>query len=68
MDRWSALSPDRDLMRKTNPRFVLRQWVLEEVIKKVEAAYGQTVLQNVLTMALDPTGTVFSVVVRVDIL
>ena len=37
-------------MRGANPRFVLRQWVLEEVIKKVEedAKSGRRVLAKVL--------------------
>lgn len=37
-------------MRAANPRFVLRQWVLEEVIKKVEAdaKSGRRVLRKVL--------------------
>ena len=28
-------------MRSVNPRFVLRQWVLEEVIKSVEGDVGE---------------------------
>lgn len=37
-------------MRGANPRFVLRQWVLEEVIRKVEkdAKSGRRVLRKVL--------------------
>lgn len=36
--------------RKCNPRFVLRQWVLEEVIKKVDEDYitGKRILAKVL--------------------
>lgn len=43
-------------MRAANPRFVLRQWVLEEVIKKVEddANTGKRVLAKVLHMACNP--------------
>lgn len=43
-------------MRAANPRFVLRQWVLEEVIKKVEtnADVGKRVLAKVLKMACSP--------------
>ncbi|KAL4064500.1 hypothetical protein J3A83DRAFT_4360991 [Scleroderma citrinum] len=39
-----------------NPRFVLRQWVLEEVIKKVEAdpENGKHVLAKVMKMACSP--------------
>ena len=52
---WEATGPDvdaqrEDAARKANPRFVLRQWVLEEVIKKVEAdtESGKRVLRKVL--------------------
>ncbi|KAI0087284.1 hypothetical protein BDY19DRAFT_986070 [Irpex rosettiformis] len=43
-------------MRDANPRFVLRQWVLEEVIKKVEqdTKSGRRVLGKVLQMACSP--------------
>ncbi|KAG8841955.1 hypothetical protein FRC20_004712 [Serendipita sp. 405] len=43
-------------MLSANPRFVLRQWVLEEVIKKVEAdvVSGRRVLAKVLQMASRP--------------
>jgi len=39
-----------------NPRFVLRQWVLEEVIKKVEKDpdSGKKILGKVLQMACNP--------------
>ncbi|KAF9263247.1 UPF0061-domain-containing protein [Marasmius fiardii PR-910] len=42
--------------KRANPRFVLRQWVLEEVIKKVETDVdnGKTVLGKVLQMACSP--------------
>ena len=42
--------------RAANPRFVLRQWLLEEVIKKVEADAegGRGVLAKVLQMACSP--------------
>jgi len=42
--------------RKANPRFVLRQWVLEEVIKKVEDNHetGKRILAKVLEMASNP--------------
>lgn len=41
-------------MRGANPRFVLRQWVLEEVIKKVEqdTRTGKRVLRKVLQVSL----------------
>ena len=51
-DHWGA---DADMEREreaksANPRFVLRQWVLEEVIKKVEtdAESGKRILRKVL--------------------
>ncbi|KAF9000596.1 hypothetical protein BDQ17DRAFT_1359195 [Cyathus striatus] len=57
---WSN-SEDVDEVRKlemkaANPRFVLRQWVLEEVIKKVErdADSGKRVLAKVMQMASYP--------------
>ncbi|KIP04387.1 hypothetical protein PHLGIDRAFT_120748 [Phlebiopsis gigantea 11061_1 CR5-6] len=42
--------------RAANPRFVLRQWVLEEVIKKVEEDMdnGKRILAKVLQMACYP--------------
>ncbi|OCH95411.1 UPF0061-domain-containing protein [Obba rivulosa] len=46
----------RQTARAANPRFVLRQWLLEEVIKKVEedAQSGKRVLRKVLQMACNP--------------
>ena len=43
-------------MRAVNPRFVLRQWVLEDVIKKVErdSNSGKRVLAKVMHMACNP--------------
>ncbi|KAH9928639.1 uncharacterized protein B0H18DRAFT_1084394 [Fomitopsis serialis] len=43
-------------MRAANPRFVLRQWVLEEVIKNVERDVdsGKRLLAKVLQMACNP--------------
>ena len=41
-------------MRKTNPHFVLRQWVLEEVIKRVTQHTSDPILKDVLHMALHP--------------
>ncbi|TFY52835.1 hypothetical protein EVG20_g10382 [Dentipellis fragilis] len=42
--------------KKYNPRFVLRQWVLEEVIKKVEGDLdsGKRILSKVMQMACEP--------------
>jgi uncharacterized protein YdiU (UPF0061 family) len=44
-------------MRKVNPRFVLRQWVLEETIKKLEEGEGlerRRVLGHILKVRSDP--------------
>lgn len=51
---WQALR-EKDA-RLANPRFVLRQWVLEEVIAKVEAdaQNGRCVLAKVMQMACNP--------------
>ncbi|KAJ3873473.1 hypothetical protein F5051DRAFT_122212 [Lentinula edodes] len=42
--------------KKTNPRFVLRQWVLEEIIKRVEGdpEKGKRQLAKVMHMACNP--------------
>ena len=54
-DHWDGVEGDADAAREreaksANPRFVLRQWLLEEVIKKVEvdAESGKRVLGKVL--------------------
>lgn len=54
-DHWHGEAADVDAAREketkgANPRFVLRQWLLEEVIKKVEtdAESGKRVLAKVL--------------------
>jgi len=59
-DEW-ATGDDWDTEREkaakgANPRFVLRQWVLEEVIKKVEgdAESGKKMLGKVLQMCCNP--------------
>jgi len=43
-------------MKNVNPRFVLRQWLLEEVIRKVErdSDSGKRVLAKVMHMACNP--------------
>ncbi|KAH6909030.1 hypothetical protein BKA70DRAFT_1277239 [Coprinopsis sp. MPI-PUGE-AT-0042] len=43
-------------MKAANPRFILRQWLLEEVIKAVERDHdtGKRVLAKVLQMACNP--------------
>lgn len=54
-DNESGNDPDarRDAVRQANPRFVLRQWVLEEVIAKVErdADSGKRVLAKVMQVS-----------------
>ncbi|KAF8812987.1 UPF0061-domain-containing protein [Phlegmacium glaucopus] len=58
---WTAASVDIDTerekeMKSVNPRFVLRQWLLEEVIGKVErdSDSGKRVLAKVMHMACNP--------------
>lgn len=51
-----ALSAEkrREGMRAHNPRFILRQWVLEEAIKRLEEKDDVHFLQKVLHMATNP--------------
>ena len=58
-DYWDGEAADVDAAREketkgANPRFVLRQWLLEEVIKKVETdtESGKHVLARVLEVSL----------------
>lgn len=49
----------RQRMNMVNPKFVLRQWILEEVIKKTTSEKGigvknKKMLDTVLTMSLEP--------------
>ncbi|GAA5889466.1 hypothetical protein JCM6882_007038 [Rhodosporidiobolus microsporus] len=55
-DGADAASTRRQRMDAVNPRFTLRQWVLEETIRKVdkEGAAGVEQLERVLDMALNP--------------
>lgn len=55
-DEWSSRAERLEEMRKVNPRFVLRQWVLEEVIAKVEKDpdTGKGVMAKVLQMTCSP--------------
>lgn len=64
---WVSASSDSDWQgqrekeaRLANPRFVLRQWVLEEVIAKVEAdrQNGRHVLAKVMQVSNRPTASV----------
>ncbi|KXN91709.1 UPF0061 protein C20G4.05c [Leucoagaricus sp. SymC.cos] len=51
-----AAEERKEEMRLANPRFVLRQWVLEDVIKRVErdSTSGKRVLAKVMHMACNP--------------
>ncbi|KAK0481467.1 hypothetical protein IW261DRAFT_1550610 [Armillaria novae-zelandiae] len=55
-DEWSSQAERLEEMRTANPRFILRQWVLEEVIAKVEKDpdTGKRVMAKVLQMACSP--------------
>ena len=49
----------RERMNKVNPKFVLRQWILEEVIKNTKSEKGvgvenKEMLEMVLKMSLEP--------------
>lgn len=55
-DEWAAADFDAErekAAKSANPRFVLRQWVLEEVIKKVEndTGTGKKILAKVLQVS-----------------
>jgi len=53
---WESESSRQTAMKGVNPRFVLRQWVLEDVISKVESdpQAGKRILAKVLQMACKP--------------
>ncbi|KAK0233872.1 hypothetical protein IW262DRAFT_1452426 [Armillaria fumosa] len=55
-DEWFSPAERLEEMKKANPRFILRQWVLEEVIAKVEKDpdTGKRVMAKVLQMACSP--------------
>ncbi|KAI0049779.1 UPF0061-domain-containing protein [Auriscalpium vulgare] len=55
-DADAALEKWAERVRAANPRFVLRQWVLEEVIARVEAdaESGKRVLGKIMQMASSP--------------
>lgn len=44
----------RDAMKKVNPNFVPRGWILDEVIKRVEKDGERDVLRRIMNMALHP--------------
>lgn len=50
----TAIEQRQAVMRDHNPNFVLRNWVLDEVIQAVEADPTSPVLGEVLTMATTP--------------
>ncbi len=51
--KWRKEGVDYDAMKRVNPKFVLRQWVLEQVIKDVEEGNTE-MLAQVLAMSQDP--------------
>lgn len=61
LDRENSTDDDarRERMKVVNPRFLLRQWVLEEVVKSAKNKKGfgvenKEMLDHVLRMALEP--------------
>ncbi|CAG8982380.1 hypothetical protein HYALB_00007502 [Hymenoscyphus albidus] len=44
----------QDAMKKVNPKFIPRSWVLDELIKRVEKGGEREILGKVLNMALNP--------------
>ena len=44
----------RERMKAANPRFILRQWILEDVIARLENDNDLTYLNKVLDMATNP--------------
>ena len=50
----SSLADRRQRIAAANPRFILRQWVLEEAIKRLEQKNDVAFLQRVLDMATKP--------------
>ena len=41
-------------MKRVNPKFIARGWVLDEVIQKVEHGHDKDVLKRIMRMASDP--------------
>ncbi|GAA94827.1 uncharacterized protein L969DRAFT_54791 [Mixia osmundae IAM 14324] len=50
----SSLPSRTERMRLVNPRFVLRQWILEETIKRLEQDKDTAFLERVLAMSVSP--------------
>lgn len=46
--------PRQEAMKKVNPKFIPRSWVLDELIKRVEKGGEREILDKVLNMALNP--------------
>ncbi|KAI1269340.1 hypothetical protein F5Y18DRAFT_369536 [Xylariaceae sp. FL1019] len=44
----------QEAMKKVNPNFIPRSWILDELIKRVEKGKERDVLGRVMTMALNP--------------
>ncbi|KAF2840434.1 UPF0061-domain-containing protein [Patellaria atrata CBS 101060] len=43
-----------EAMRKTNPKFIPKGWILDEVISRVEHKGERDILNNIMTLALNP--------------
>ncbi|KAK0535560.1 hypothetical protein OC842_002267 [Tilletia horrida] len=54
LEQGTALADVKAGMLKTNPRFVLRNWVTTEVADRVEKNFDTAFLDRVLQMCLDP--------------
>lgn len=49
-----SLQDRRKRMDAANPRFILRQWILEEAIERLEKKSDRAFLQRILDMATNP--------------
>ena len=54
LKRWQAAAPDYAAMRKTNPNFVLRNWVAETAIRAVEDTGDLTVIDRIFKCVTNP--------------
>ena len=52
VEEWDA--ERREAMRRVNPKFVARGWVLDEIIQRVEKGEDKEVLARVMRMVQDP--------------
>ena len=52
---WGTNDHEREIaMKKVNPKFIPRSWILDEVIQRVEQGGEREILTQVMTMALRP--------------